>query len=134
MVPNSNSYWYSVLGIDTCFNASQYRTIHIRMSAAAGAQFTIGITEYSSDSCGKDCDECTLTPKTIRSSNLGVSFDGSMTDIYIPLAGFTGIILTRLKSVVLQSFTSAGTVVVRNIQFLKSGCGSCKKNLIVVTQ
>lgn len=126
MVPNSNSYWYSVIGPDTCFNASQYRTIHIRMSAAAGAQFTIGLTEYSSDTCGKDCDECTLPSKTIRSTNLGVSFDGNMTDIYIPLAGFTGITLARLKSLVLQSFSSAGIVVIRNIQFLKSACGSCK--------
>lgn len=99
LTPVKDSYFYSQFD---CISASGvYGGISLRIKAAAGTTFQVGL--QSSSSCST---ESNLNEVDKSTSQLGWTFNGAEQVYFIPFSKFTGLDTTKIVAIIFQSFNN----------------------------
>ncbi|KAL0931577.1 Chitin deacetylase-like protein 10 [Colletotrichum truncatum] len=102
LTPKSTSaYFYSQVG---CVDATKYGGISLWIKAAAGTTFKIELSSKTT------CDGAATASSSQTTAQLGWTFDGTEKLYSFPWSKFSGINLTKLRSIVLSSPSQAITL------------------------
>ncbi|GKT40227.1 chitin deacetylase ARB_04768 [Colletotrichum spaethianum] len=98
---STSSYFYSQVG---CVDATKYGGISLLIKAPAGTTFKIELSSKTT------CDGAATASSSQTTNQLGWTFDGTEKLYSFPWSKFTGLNLTKLRSIVLSSPSGAVTL------------------------
>lgn len=107
---NSDSYWYSIFGVNGCYNATNATGIQLSVAAPANTTFQVSLRWMTDAAC------TTVSAASAVSITSYLYFTGNATSsryqlAQIPFTAFSGVNTARLNSIAISSFTPSGVVV-----------------------
>ncbi|KAG0079033.1 hypothetical protein BGZ93_003302, partial [Podila epicladia] len=111
----SSSYWYTLLGdATTCNDYSAFTQVNLAVRFPVGKVFGFDVVVQDADTTG--CATQVRHPVNVKSL-LTTPVNDGWYHLDLPLSGFEGLNPTRLKSVSLSGFETAGLLEVNYVQF-----------------